>query len=502
MGDHLFGSADAGVGSANGSDGVRVRGGKRFIDLPGREQVSLQIRCVDDMVASDAYVRVLDEVMDELDYSALKCRYPGGGRPAHPPHLLCRLWVYAYTVGVRSARELSRRLETDLAFMWLARELRIDHETLSNFRRRFGEELKGIFKQTVVLAQEADLVSLAHVAIDGTKIAAHAERWMKDSDGLDRALSRLDERIDKLLAESDAADAAEDEALGRARGDEVSKELATAQRRRERIREAKEYLEEHGLDRVSVTDPEAPLQKTQDGKRPGYNCQAAVDAEAGIIVAESVSVSQNDRHEFFGVADSVVETTGRAPSEFAADSGYYSPETLMALESRDDVNAQIRPQLTGDEQAGRFEYHDFEYDSERDEYRCPGGGVLSFEKTVERRGTRSRSYRCLGSACKSCEFRGQCLRGDGRRRSILVPPHGSALTKLRRKAETAAGQAASLLRKCTVERVFGVIKAVMGLRQFLLRGLAGAAIEFRLAAIATNVQKLARWRLGQVGSAS
>jgi transposase len=487
---NLFGGEPGLEPSVPSGEGGRVRGGRRFIEKRSRDQLGMEIRCVDDMVASDAYVRVVDAVMDELDYSAFEARYRGGGRPAYRPDLLCRLWVYAFSVGVRSARELSRRLETDLGFLWLAGEERIDHETLSDFRRRFGNELKGIFRQTVVLGCRAGLVGLGHVVIDGTKIAANAERWMKDKAGLERAIARMDEQIETLLAESEAADAREDAALGSARGDEVPKALARAETRREHLQEAKAYLEEHGLTRVSVTDPEAPLQKTQDGKRPGYNCQAGVDAEVGFIVSESVTVSQHDRQEFIPVAEQVVETTGAAPQEFGADSGYHSPETLRALEEHEDWNAYISPQPLGQNQAGKLTYRDFEYDAEKDIYRCPGGAELTFVRTGQRRGVEHRSYRSLASGCRGCEHRGRCLSEKADRRWILVPEHRELLEQMVAKTSSPEGEAARLLRKSTVERTFGVVKALMGLRQFLLRGLAGAAIEFRLAAIATNVRKL------------
>lgn len=498
----LFPDAQGEMAAEGPASWGRVCGGKRFIEKGSRDQMSLVVRCVDDMVAPDAYVRVLDEVMDELEYSALEAKYRGGGRPAYRPDLLCRLWVYAFSVGVRSAREVSRRLETDLGFMWLAREERIDHETLSDFRRKFGAELKGIFRQTVLLGRAAGLVSLEHVAIDGTKIAANAERWMKDEGGLDRAIARLDEKIDGLLAEAEAVDALENQALGRARGDEVPKELARSEARRARVKEAKQHLQEQGLTRVSVTDFEASLQKTQDGKRPGYNCQAAVDSQEGFIVAESVTVSQNDRPEFVAVAEQVVEILGEVPDVFSADSGYHSPETLLALEERADWNAYTSPQPLGKQQAGKLTYHDFTYDAKTDTYGCPGGAKLTFRKTEKRRGVEFRSYLSLASDCRGCPHRGECLSGKADRRWILVPEHGSVMLKMREKTSSAEGELARALRKSTVERVFGLVKAVMGLRQFLLRGLEGVAVEFRLAAIANNVRKLAGKRQAEALNAA
>lgn len=498
MDDLVLGPVGAG---SSGKNAVRpgVHRGKRFMDQPGREQMTLLVRCVDDMVAADAYVRVLDELMEEFDYSALEATYPGGGRPAYPPRLLCGLWVYAFTVGVRSARELSRRLCSDLNFMWLAREQRIDHETLSQFRRRVGSALKTLFKQTVQVGMASGLVPLEHVAVDGTKVAANAMRQMKDREQLERALSRVDEKIDEMLKEADALDDAEDAALGKLRGDEVPEELRRAEGRRERLRAAKKRLEEEGLSQLSETDLDARLMKTPEGKRAGYNCQVAVDAGTGFIVAEQTTVSQNDRGEFMGVAQEVVETVGRVPWEFSADSGYHSPETLEGLEERSDWNAYISPQRRSRAQEERLSWEDFEYEAAADAYHCPGGDVLWFQKEVVLRGVVWRQYRSGRWECGSCAYRERCA-GDEGRRVMLVAPHSMLVAKMRGKASSEAGTAARELRKSTVERVFGVMKSVMGLRQFLLRGLARASVEFRLASIATNVGKLVRYRLGGLGS--
>jgi len=171
MSERLFEvDADASVGEP-----VRAScGGKRFIELPGRGQMSLQVRCIEDFVPVDAPVRMFDEMLSRLDYSAFERHFPGGGRPAWPPMLLAKIVLFAYGLGIRSAREISRRLESDLRLMWLAQEQRIDHQRLSEFRRRFARELAELFVQTVRLAEELGLVELGLVAVDGSKVAASA----------------------------------------------------------------------------------------------------------------------------------------------------------------------------------------------------------------------------------------------------------------------------------------------------------------------------------------
>ncbi|GAJ00854.1 unnamed protein product, partial [marine sediment metagenome] len=122
---------------------------KRFIEVPGRDQLCFETRCTEDFVAEDAPVRAIDEIMERLDYSVFEQRYPGGGRPAWRPQLLAKILLFAYSEGIRSAREISRLLERDLHLMWLAHEQQIGHQRLSEFRRLFEAELAELFKQTV-----------------------------------------------------------------------------------------------------------------------------------------------------------------------------------------------------------------------------------------------------------------------------------------------------------------------------------------------------------------
>jgi transposase len=188
-----------------------IRITKRFIDQPARDQMTFAPRSTDEFVAPNAPVRALDEIMEQLDYSALEERYRGGGRPAWHPKLMSKLLLFAYSSGVRSAREISRLLDYDLRFIWLGHEQRIDHQRFSEFRRSFAGQLRDLFAQTVRLAMEMGLTTLELVAIDGSKIAANAGRRMINDEELQRA-------IDEMLAEAEATDAAEDANLGDARG--------------------------------------------------------------------------------------------------------------------------------------------------------------------------------------------------------------------------------------------------------------------------------------------
>lgn len=475
-----------------------ARGGKRFVALPDREQLSLAPRCLDELVPPDAFVRLFDEILEACDFAAFDARHPGGGRPAFPPKLLCKLLLYGQCVSVRSARELSRRLERDTHFMWLAHELRVDHETLSNFRRACRRELQGVFQQVVRLGVLLGLAKLEHIALDGTKLAARTARRAYDEPSLQAALQRLDARLAALTAEAEALDAAEDARYGRARGDELPAALQQAQVRREQLQQAQALLAQSPYPHLALGDPEAPVQKTQDGKRPGYNGQLAVDAEVGFVVGAALVCAQNDSAQFLPLAQQVLANTGQTPQEFAADSGYHSPETLEAL-AASELNAYINQQPTR-RPDGRFGQEDFTYDEASDSYRCPAGQRLTFRGLKTMRRVRSRRYRAEHS-CVPCAQRAQCLSAKARYRELLVAPHAALLRAMREKVASPEGQQALQRRKQTVERTFGTIKAQLGLRQFLLRGREGAQVEFLLSALAVNVRKLAQW-LGAGGSAA
>ena len=464
-------------------------GGKQFVEVPSRDQMSFEVRRIDDFVRPEAFVRLFDAIMDACDYSVFDAYYPGGGRPAFPPKLLCKLLVYAHCVSVRSAREVSRRLESDLNFMWLAHGLAVDHETLSDFRRRFRTQIKDVFRQLVGLGVVLGLASLEHISLDGTKLAARAAREVCDGKRLQAALQRLDEHIDQLLAEAAAADAAEDAQFGKRRGDEVPQELQQAQARRAKLQEALRALQASEQDHIALGDPEAPLQKTPDGTRPGYNGQLAVDAETGFIVGAEVVTDQNDTEQFMPLAEQAIANAGQPPGEFAADSGYHSPQTLEAL-AASELNGYIQQMPTGKD--GHFGHDDFSYDEGTDSYTCPAGKALTLRDMKHLRATEYRRYRAV-CTCKDCPRRASCIGEKARYRELLVAPHEPLLSAMRRKVATPEGQQALARRQQTVERTFGTMKAQLGLRQLLLRGLEGARVEFTLCAMALNVRKLAQW---------
>jgi len=470
--------------------GKPLCGGQRFRELPARGQLWLAARSVEELVQPDDPVRVYDEIINELDVSELEQHYRGGGALAFRPRDVVKLLVFAMAEGVRSARELARRCQRDVRFMWLAHGVAWDHELFSDFRVLFGKQLGRLFKQTVLLGMEAGLITLQQLSVDGTKIAAHAKRKAYSEADLETLLQKLEERAAKILAEMAALDAAEDseEAAERAAG--LPAELADVQRRQERLRAAKAALLEKGWDRISETDFEAPVQKTQDGKRPGYNAQIAVDAESGMVLCQELTDAQNDTHQLAPLLAGVVENTGAKPDVVAADTGYQSADSLQALETGEFNGYVNQPAAAND---GRFGHEAFCYDAERNLYVCPEGHELPYKGTKKLRYDNCRVYRSSRLCCRDCPRRNECISAKASFRQLVVAPHGEQVSAMRHKLKTEEGQAALRRRFATVEPTFGVMKSVLGLRQFLLVGIEKAAAELALAAIAINLRKLVGW---------
>ena len=472
-------------------------GGKRFVELPAREQRQLMPASLEEMVEPDDPVRAVAEVMAAVDMSRFEEAYRGGGRPAYPPRVVCSVLVYAYMLGITSARQIAVALKTDVRMMYLAHGLRIDHRTLSLFRRRHAEALEDLFRQVVRIGIKVGVVRMSHVGIDGTKIAARAGRRVYGAEELEGMMERIKEEIRQYMEESRRVDEQEDERYGESSGYQLPEELRDRQRLREKIAEAKEELEEGEQKAVSVSEPEARVQKIGREKRPGYNCQVAVDIDSGMIVSQAVVVDQSDNGRLGEMMECIERDSGQAAEVVTADGGYESKESIEAAER---WAARVEVYIgrgSGGRRTEGWGREKFGYDERRDQWVCPAGRVLVRMGDKELGGKRYAYYRAQVS-CRDCRHTKQCMGGTkkSRYRGLLVSGHGREVEKMRTKAASEAGREAMKRHWGTVERVIGQIKCVLGLRRFRLWGLAGAKVEFTLACIAANIRQMAGWLMG------
>ena len=315
---------------------------------------------------------VRDLVCEELDLSAIMAAYTEArGYPPYHPGMMVALLLYAYRSGVYSSRRIARACEERLDFQAVTALNRPDFRTISEFRRRHLDALAGLFVQVLALCRRAGLAGLEHVAVDGTKIKANASKHKAMSYArMVETEASLAEEVAEWLARAQAEDAAEDAEHGSMhRGDEPPDWMRDKQARLARIRAAKAELEAEARQAEAArpepprkpdgspkprpgktpkhppgqpkpkaqrnfTDPESRIMKGRDGFVQAYNAQAAVDADAQIIVAHRLTNNGSDQDALLALLDAVAENTGEMPTEVSADNGFCSEANLEGLNAR------------------------------------------------------------------------------------------------------------------------------------------------------------------------
>jgi transposase len=433
---------------------------------------------VDDWLNEGHLARFVVEVVDQLDISSLTRQYAGRGSKAHHPGTLLAILVYGYATGVFSSRKLERATYDSVAFRYIAAGTHPDHDTLATFRRRFLDELAGLFVQVLELAKEMKLIKLGTVCLDGTKVHANASRHSALSHGhIEKLEVQLKAEVQELLALAEQADQA-DIPDGVSLPDEIKRredrlaamaaaKIKIAARAEERYqREKAEYDEKMARraakekatgkkpggkpptapgagskdsDQINLTDEESRIMPVSGGGfEQAYNAQAAVDAATMLVVATGVVQAPNDKEqvepmlktlkaqaEALGVVDCLI-----------ADTGFSSENNIKACEA-----AQIEPLIA----VARDEH----YLGWRERYSEPAA----------------------------------------------LPDNATPMQVMAHRLKTKAGRALYALRKQTVEPVFGIIKSVMGFRQFSLRGLKNVTGEWTLVCLAWNLKRMAVLRL-------
>ena len=405
-----------------------------------------------DWLPADHLVYFVSDVVDALDLSAITKAYEDEerGYPPYHPVMMTKVLVYAYCVGVFSSRRIQRRLAEDVGFRVLAAGNEPDFRTIADFRKTHLAALTGFFEQVLELARVSGAPRLGRVALDGTKIKANASKHKAMSyQRMGEKQRQLRAEVKDLLAQAEAADAAEDAQYGAdRRGDELPAELQRRESRLARIREAKKVLQERAKEEAvakgqpaasakpdpkaqyNFTDPESRIMKGPDGFVQAYNAQAAVD-DRHFIVGQAVTQACNDKQQLVPMIATITQQSGEAPTVLLADAGYCSDANIVAITAT-PIDAYIS--------------------------------------------TRKQSHG---------ERPGPCPRGP-------LPATATPTDRMTRKVQTKAGAAVYAARKAIVEPVFGQIKQARGFRQFLLRGLEKVQGEWSLVCTTHNILRMYR----------
>ena len=500
---------------------------------------------LDELVPPSHPVRFLAEFVDQLVPSALGLSLETAerGGVAYDPRMMLAAWIYGFMMRVRASRRLEVAAQENLPLIWLlggqhpstlgqhpstlgqhpstlgqhpsTLGQHPDHSTLARFLAAHHQVLHRLFKQTVRTAVDVGLVAFAFQAVDGTRVSAVSRDKMLDRE----ALEALDQRVDEAIARLERSVADEEQG---APADPAAQEMPAALRNPEelkaRVRVALAKVDERQESRAShhtgatdpqtgqprgpqahLADPGAVVMKGRHGYVAGYNAQAAVDAQARVIVAADVIAQATDHNALVPMLEQMRENTGRLAAVTALDGGYHSAANLEAVAAAPTDLYLADPNLKRQSSQGeRAAFHKdaFAHDSATDTYRCPMGQTPSFEYVhggQAAAGNGERVYRC--HACGACPQRDPCTT-DRHGRRIRVRPENERLRAHRAKMRTPEARERMRQRGATVEPVFGIMREHMGLTRFLRRGLATVRAEWHLLCAAFNLRVIWKARSG------
>jgi len=427
---------------------------------------------VQDYLPEDHLARFVAEMVDQLDMSAVLGVYSGKGKKPYHPAMLVALLFYGYATGTFSSRKLEKATYDSIAYRYLCANTHPDHDTIASFRKRFLKELEGFFVEILLIGQTMGLVKLGTVSLDGTKIKANASKhkalsWahanklevqlqaevdellrlaeeadnstLPEEMNIPEELQRREERLAKIAAAKAEIQARAQERYEREQA-AYEKKMAQRKAREERTekkpggRPPKAPSSEPGAkEQVNLTDAESRIMQSNEGFKQSYNAQAGVDVDTHLIVEQHISQQSNDKQEVAPALErlqQLPDALGEA-SALLADTGYFSKANVGRCEDN-----------------GMTPY-------------IPKGRQDHNEPLHER------------------------FAADPPQ-----PEQASAVEAMAHRLKTREGKAIYARRKSTVETVFGIIKQVLGFRQFLLRGLDAVSGEWNLVCIGWNLKRL------------
>ncbi len=437
-----------------------------------RNQPFLLPPSIQDWLAQDHLARYIVDIVEQLDLSKIIDQYNSKGKEAYNPRVMLSLLFYGYATGVFSSRKIERATYDSVAFRYISANTHPDHDTIAHFRKRFLKELSELFVQILNIAQEMGVLKVGKVSLDGTKIKASASKHKALSYAhADKLQKQLEAEVEALLTKAQSADDSEDND-GMNIPDEIARrkdKLAVIKAAKEKIeqrakeryerelqeynekmkkREAKEKLTKKKIagkvpqaptdkepkpkDQINLTDEESRIMPVSGGGyMQAYNAQASLEHDSRLIVHQHLTQNANDKREIAPALQWFEKNPSLKPSSLLADAGYFSDDNVNLCEDK-----EITPYISF--------------------------GKEQHNQPLEERFTQEEE----------------------------LPEDATNMEKMKHRLQTKEGKKIYALRKSMIEPTFGIIKHVMGFRQFMLRGFEKSKGEWNLMCIAYNLKRL------------
>jgi transposase len=490
-----------------------------------RTQLLLFSPSLDAMIPQDHAIRQLDEILVGMNWKEWEARYVNHrGQPPIHPRLLAGSILYGLIMGIRSSRKLEDATRNRIDFMWYLENRSIDHSTFAQFRQKFGVELKSLFRQINKAALRLSMSKLVELAADGTRLRAYSSLdGTRKAATLEKYLNEIDAKLAKALNEMVSEDIADNPELGSTA--ELKSELAALERKRlqysNALAEAKKRDEARRKKvgskakpvKVPVADPESHvLPNKEGGYAPNYTPTVVVDKDSRLIVDEDVVVAHSEAHCIIPAVSEVEKEYGETPERMSFDGNLASGKNLSALSAkkiiaystvgtepsevvlRDDLSSPVAEKYWDDlpckGKNKQLERSAFIFDGEC--YWCPMGKRLEKEKARPKGSSLNVVseiiYRCKD--CCECRLANRCLSGKAKYRSITRDENEDYREEMAARMKTEEAKDIYTRRAPIVETIFGYVKGVLGIRQFLTRGMNNVRTEWRWICTAYNLRTL------------
>ncbi|HEU5233033.1 MAG TPA: IS1182 family transposase [Terriglobales bacterium] len=473
-----------------------------------RRQLVLRTVDVERLIEEDHSARSIWELVERLDLSLYHAQIEAvegrAGRDHTDPQLLISLWLYAYSRGISSAREVARQCEFEPGFQWLCGLEAISHRTLSGFRSENKAALDDLFVQVLGMMSAEGLITLERVTLDGTKIKANAgSNSFRRKEKLEAHLELAREQVRILNAESEQEESTckrQAAARRRAARQRVSR-LEAAVREVERLQKEKKHDRKEFVARASSTDSDAHVMRNGEGGTvPSYNVQLVTDTTHGLVVNVEATTDAIDYRQLKPALERCATTLGRTPKQIVADGDYTNHASVQVAAdcgvdfygSWQDSWRAVERDACG--RTGNFLASAFPYHPKRDCFTCPAGQKLTHQARINRgSGVIGHVYRPGKTVCSKCPLRGQCAPAGARPgwwRSITRIDEPAATTAFKTKMATEPAQQIYSQRSQIAEFPHAWLKERCGLRQFRCRSRLKVTMEVTWACLSYN---LARW---------
>ena len=462
----------------------------RFIEGTDRSQATLFPDRLEDWIGEDNPVRVIDAFVDALDLNGLgfvRATSAETGRPGYHPAVLLKLYVYGYVNRVQSSRRLEREAGRNVEVMWLTGRLVPDHKAIADFRKDNGAAVCKVCSQFVELCRRIGLLSVACVAIDGSKFKAVNNRDRNFTKAkMARRMKQIEDSVARYLHQLDSADRQEPTAAITSRVERLHDKIGKLREEMQRLKVLEAQMLKAPDEQISLTDPDARSMATsgRGSGVVGYNVQAAVEIDHHLIVTHEVVQVGNDRTQLVPMGQKAKQALGVDELDVIADRGYFSAEQIKECADAGITPTLPKPQTSSNRKKGMFVKADFRYVAGEDIYICPAGERLIWRYVTEEAGLVVSRY--WTDVCGRCALKSQCTTGKERRISRWEHEHLAEAMQQRLDEHPDAMRQ----RRKTVEHPFGTIKMWMGATHFLMKRLKNVKTEMALSVLAYNLTRV------------